>query len=314
MTPFSDALKSIFRGRGTRSEKRVSVIGTMGSGKTTALGLICLTCDTLSAVYPEFKFDIREKTSGIRQAPSDLRQGHFPPKTIPGTMYEADLILKWEDRFNTKIVRLPFCETAGEDIQKWISKFSASMYNIAQQDYRTAVDIYKYVLSSNGFILVIPVSRALMTTESPPLEKEPESLPRDPDLNLVRILEVIYDYKERTRSPPIEGMAVLLTKYDLIQPYAQSMGMDLYQPGGCRRFMEAFFPATLAKLKFYGLEKVRFFPSYVQVERVGKEGRIVKWPDGTDKIVMNPSRPRMPIYSEDSYIQLITWLKDTFAS
>jgi len=110
MTPFSDALKSIFRGRGTRSEKRVSVIGTRASGKTTALGLICLTCETLSSVYPGFKIRIVEKSSGIRQAPSDLRRGHFPPATLPGTWYEADLILKWEVRFSQKIIRLPFCD------------------------------------------------------------------------------------------------------------------------------------------------------------------------------------------------------------
>lgn len=312
MTPFSDALKAIFKGRGTRSEKRVSVIGTMGSGKTTALGLICLTCETLSSVYPGFKVRIVEKSSGIRQAPSDLRRGHFPPKTIPGTYYEADLIMKWEDTFSTKIIRLPFCETAGEDIQKWISRFSAGMYNL-QHDFRTAVELYKYVLSSHGFILVIPVSRALLSVEGPPIEREPESLPMDPDLNLVRILEAIYDYKEQTRGPPIEGMAVLLTKYDLIQPYAQSMGMDLYQPGGVKKFMDAFFPQTSQALKYYGLDKVRFFPSYVQVARDDK-GRVIKWPDGTDKIVMDQRRPRMPIYSEDQYIKFIHWLRDTFAS
>jgi len=312
MTPITDAVKAIFKGRGTRSEKRVSVIGTRASGKTTALGLICLTCETLSSIYPGFKVRIVEKSSGIRQAPSDLRRGHFPPATLPGVWYEADLILKWEDRFSQKIVRLPFCETAGEDIQKWISKFSQGMYQV-QQDFHSATELHKYVLSSNGFILVIPVSRALIFAEGKPLEREPEDLPIDPDLNLVRILEKIYDYKEQTQSPPIEGMAVLLTKYDLIQPYAQSMGMDLYQPGGVQKFMNAYFPQTSQALKYYGLEKVRFFPSYVQVER-DQKGRVIKWPDGTDKIVMNPHRPRMPVYSEDSYINLINWLRSTFAS
>jgi len=301
-----------FLDRSSQSEKRVSVIGTIGSGKTTALGLICLTCETLTNVDPTFKFDIREKTSGVRQAPSDLRQGHFPPKTLPGTYYEADLIMKWEGSFGDKIVRLPFCETAGEEVQRWINRFSRGMYDL-QRDFRSAGEIYKYVSSSNGFILVCPVSRALMFTPDKQLEQEPSDLPRDPDLNLVRILEAIYDYKERTHSPPIEGMAVLLTKYDVIQPFAQAMGVDLYQPGGPERFMKAYFPATTAKLNFYGIDKVQFFPSYVQVERM-PDNSLAKWPDGTDKIVLNPHRPRMPVYSEQDYINLINWIQRTWAS
>ena len=300
----------------TSAEKRVSVLGTMGSGKTTALGLTCLTCETLSAQYPSFKVRIVEKTSGIREAPSDLRQGHFPPKTLPGTYYEADLIMKWESNLGDKLVRLPFCETAGEDIQKLIGRFSQGMYNVST-DFYAAAEIHKYVLSSNGFILVCPASRALMFSEGEGLEKEPTDLLRDPDVNLVRILEAIYDYKEKTKSPPIEGMAVLLTKYDLIQPYAQSMGVDLYQGGdisfsGCTQFMNSFFPQTSQQLKYYGLDKVVFFPSYVQVQRASKEGKIVKWSDGADKIQMHPTRPRMPQYSESSYKMLVDWLRETF--
>ena len=303
-------------GRSTSAEKRVSVLGTMGSGKTTSLGLICLTCETLSSQWQNFKVRIIEKTSGIREAPSDLRQGHFPPKTVPGTYYEADVIMKWESNLGDKLIRLPFCETAGEDIQKLIGRFSEGMYNVSR-DFHAAGEIHKYILSSNGFILVCPASRALMFSEGQSIEKEPTNLLRDPDVNLVRILSAIYDYKEKTRSPPIEGMAVLLTKYDLIQPYAQSMGLDLYRGGdisfsGCQQFMNNFFPQTSQQLKYYGMDKVVFFPSYVQVQLADKMGKTAKWSDGSDKIMMHPSRPRMPQYSESSYKMLVEWLRETF--
>lgn len=297
----------------TQSEKRVSVIGTMGSGKTTALGLMCLTCETLSAYQPNFKSRIKEHTSGIRQAPSDLRRGHFPPKTLPGAAYEADLVLKQEGRFGTRIVRLPFCETAGEDIQKWISRFSGGMYS-QRHDYRVLSELYKYVLSSNGFILVCPTSRALMYTDSTGMEKEPDDLPVDPDVNLVRILEAMYDYKDQTKMTPIEGMAVLLTKYDMVREDTQHLGMDLSTVAGMQQFMNSFFPQTSQALKYYGMDKVRFFPSFVQVQRDQNDPRrFVKWPDGSDKILMNMHRPRMPQYSEQSYMDLINWLIETFA-
>lgn len=296
--------------RTQQSEKRVSVIGTVESGKTTALGLICLTCQTLSAQNIAFKSRIRERTSGIKQAPSDLRRGHFPPKTTPGSYYEADLLLKKEGHFGDRTVTLPFCETAGEDIQKWINSFSQSMY-VQRPKHHVVDELYKYVLNSEGFILVCPTSRALMHTGSQPLEAVPTGTSNDPDVNLSRIVDAIYDYKQQANMK-IEGIAVLTTKQDIIQPYAQSMGVDLTNPQGMQKFMTSFFPDTSQSLKWYGLDKIMFFPSWVQVERQ-QDGSPVKWQDGSEKILMNIRRPRMPQYSEQSYMNLVNWLVDTFA-
>ena len=304
-----NTFKGLFK-RTRQSEKRVSVIGTIESGKTTALGLICLTCQTLSAQNKGFKSRIRERTSGIKQAPSDLRSGHFPQKTLPGSYYEADLLLKQESSFGSKVVTLPFCETAGEDIQKWISHFNESMYQQRPQ-LQIIDELYKYVLNSHGVILVCPTSRALMHTDSMPLEAVPEGISRDPDVNLSRIIDAIYDYKRQAKMR-LEGIAVLATKQDMIQPYAQSMGIDLTNPVGMQKFMTSFFPDTSQSLKWYGLDKIRFFPSWVQVQR-DQTGKPLKWPDKTHRILMNPRRARMPQYSELSYMNLIEWLINTFA-
>lgn len=296
-------------------EKRVTSIGTWGSGKSTILRLILLTCETLSREFEGFTFTVDEKSSGISTGTSNLRQGKFPAATPPGEVYEADLVLRWKGKgrlSGRKTVRVPFCETAGEDIQKLIGKFGKGEYH-HHPYFGIAKNLSAKILSSNGFILICPVSRALMFHNLPPeWEKEPPDLPVDPDVNVVRMLRQIRAFKEAAKSSPIEGLAILLTKYDLIREYAQHMGIDLLtDPRNVDSFMNTFFPQTSAELKYHGLEKVKFFPCFVQVQRT-QEGRVVKWPDGSDKIEMHPHRPRMPIYNEAGIIELITWIRETF--
>lgn len=298
-------------------EKRVTTVGTWGSGKSTILGKLALTCETLSANDRNFTYTIDEKSSGICARSSNLRQARFPPATPPGNIYEADLVLRWKNKgvfSGWKTVRVPFCETAGEDIQKIIGKFGKGEYH-THPYWGVAKELSGKILASNGFMLICPVSRALLFHRMPDeWEKEPPDLPVDPDVNIVRILREIHAYKKQARSPRIEGMAIVLTKYDLVQEYLQRMGLDLLKhPQVVQEFMNTFFPQTAAELKFRGLDNVAFFPSFVQVRRTA-EGRIVKYPDdGSAQIEMHPTRPRMPIYSEAEDIRLLGWIRETFA-
>jgi hypothetical protein len=288
--------------------KRIIFVGTRGSAKTTALGCLSLTCDLKSLSDKNFVAFIDEKTSGgIRQVPSDLCQGKFPPATIAGNIYEADMVMSWQGVFGKKTVILPFAETAGEDMEKLIGPYHKDLYR-RQATFQEAKGLTDYICNSHGYVLVAPVSRALMF-DGKGIEKEPDSLLPDPDVNLARILASIYRYKRESRSPKIEGIAVLLTKYDMIDVFVKARGMDFYHEDGMRRFLHTYFRQTSSLLKYYGLEKVRFFPVHVQVERIEKKDGSVQF---TNNILTDPHR-NLPLYSEQSYLNLIDWIKETFA-
>lgn len=294
-------------------QKRVTFVGTRGSSKTTALGCLALTADILSTQDKNFTHFIDERTSGIRQVPSDLCAGYFPEATPPGLIYEADLYLSWKSTLGERTICLPFCETAGEDIQNLMGPYQTSVYKQALE-WDQAENLNKYICESQGYVLVVPVSRARMPGV-PKMDEEPDNLLQDPDVNIARILSAVYRYKKKSRSPNIEGIAVLLTKYDLIDAYVKSRGMDLYQPEGARQFLQTYFRQTSGLLKYYGLEKVRFFPVHVQVERQKMPDgstQLVKWNDGHGyKIAVDHDR-NLPVYSEQSFLNLIQWIKNTF--
>lgn len=298
---------------------RFSVLGTVGSGKTTVSALTVLTTQTLSNNLPNFTCRTLEGSSSILQAASDLRRGRFPPKTPPDApaAFESGLLMKWSEWKGGKHVHVPICDVAGEDIQGMIVRFGANMYTPGAQAYAAAVNLINYVKDSDGFIVVIPASRALIFADDYQMEKENEDISADPDVNVTHILDAVISHKEQCRGRPIKGIAVVITKWDLLAPYAIQKGMDLYDPTGqgIRNFMESCFPATSQLLKNYGLAKVKFFPSYVTVER-DSQGQLKTWNDGSYRIktdMEEPNPKRIPKYAEQSYVQLIDYLK-TFAA
>ena len=301
-----DVLKDTFSGS-TEAHKRVILVGTRGSSKTTALGCLSLTCDIKSLSDPNFSAFIDEKTSGILQVPSDLCMGRFPEATPPGWLYEADMIMTKKGRFGKKTVVIPFCETAGEDMEALIGPHSQSIYQ-RHTTYHEARQLTEYICNSHGYILAVPVPRARIKNGQP-VEHEPDVLLQDPDVNIRRILAAIFRYKRQSKSPDVEGIAVLLTKYDMANVYCKAKGMDLYQREGATRFLHTYFRQTTSLLKHYGMEKVQFFPVHVQTYK--KE-----LPDGdveyTNQIMVNPE-DNLPIYSRDSYLSLIDWILETFA-
>jgi len=261
---------------------------------------------------------VDEKTSGIRQAPSDLRNGMFPKQTplSQGAIFEADFIMRWHTNFGTQRIRMPFCETAGEEISRLISRFSKGMYELDTRDFAHAKLLYEQILQSNGFIVIAPVTRAQFF-DGHGMEEEPTDI-KDPDVNISRLLECIYNYKEETGSQPIKGIAVLLTKADAMITMLRSKGMDLDTAHGRNLFMSRYFPETNAVLRFYGMDKVRLWPSGVELD--------VKQNNETKELepFMHPDNPkrgykikvvkdkRLPVYSMPTYIELVDWVKQTF--
>jgi hypothetical protein len=287
---------------------RFATLGSTGSGKTVVNGLINLSSQTLSSDDSNFKCCILEGSSRILEAVSNLRRGRFPEKTLPfqSIAAESGLLLQWDGVFGSKKIQVPICDIAGEDIQVMIQKYSKTESGPSASAYSAAMNLINYVRDSDGFILIVPASKALMFAEDKVVERESEDIAFDPDVNLNRILSDVYNHKKQSHGKPIKGIAVVITKWDLVMPYAQNMGMDIYTPSGLKEFMDVCFPGTSQILKFYGMDKIRFFPSYVDLD-YNSDGSVKRWEDKTPVIKMN--RRRRPSYSEQSYVDMIGYLK-----
>ena len=291
-----------------------AMLGTVGSGKTTAAGFMVTTAITMSASNPGFVCDVIESKSGILEAQSLLRRGHFPPKTNPNSAlpYESGLLMRWSSSLRKREMHLPICDVAGEVVADLATKYREGMYDLEEATFKETAFLVEQLKDRDGFILTIPASRAFMFAGDQPLEAEPvlgsQEKGADPDVNLSRILEAIIDHKRRYKTHPIQGIAVIVTKYDLVKSICEQEGMDLYDESGLgfRNFMNTCFPATANKLRFFGLENVAFFPSEVRLTPD-------PWPDGTPRIEILRRRPtgepcRVPKYPERQYERVIHYL------
>jgi len=303
-------------------ERRASVFGMVESGKTTILGLLEIVCVDYAnkANKPgsktKFHFYVQERTSGIRQAASELRQGMFPEKTPPDHVFEADFMMRFDKTFGKQHLRLPFCETAGETVTKLLERFQEGQYDInpAMDD---AALIHDYILDTDAIILIAPVTRPMG------LEKEIGAPLNLPDVNLSRCLSGIYGYKmEDQRSNPnyrrIRGIGVFLTKYDAVKVTLRARHMDLETKEGVHAFMGKYFPETYSVLGWYGLENVRFWPTGVEIDtkrnvETGKKEPFLHplnqnrgW-----KIKVDHNRNVPKGNYEEPMYEFIEWLKDT---
>jgi len=315
-------------------KNRVSLIGTVGAGKSTVVGGVVMTAETLVADDPNFFCRVIEGTSEIHEDVSKLRDGHFPTKTVPFGAFasEAGLLMEWEKRVGlgpisakvgTKMLQLPICDVSGEDLSYMIRQVRAvgPLGNIAKQAVRNLI---AYVRESDGFIITIKATRAKgLFQKGKQLELEQdEKLSADPDVNLVRLLEDLMNYKQTHRSRPIKGVAVVITAWDRLKSEAERIGFDILNPmvgqSDLHNFVKACFPAVYAAIKSLRIPNVAYFPSFFETE-TNEDNTEKPWPDGTPQIkqrrtdVGNPDEwwrdLRKISYSERSYVDLIEWLK-----
>lgn len=302
--------------------KNITFIGTRGSSKTTSLGCIDLVCEIESARNPKFIYRIDERTSGgISQISADLCRGIFPRSTVSGNIYQADIYLSWKNGVfgGDKNVVIPVAETAGEDIENLMGIYRGDkLYKVTPMPVE-ADNLIRKIAASQGLILTIAVPRAGERFPQK-LDAEPDSIHATPDLNAMRILNAILQYKQSTRgAKPVEGIAVLLTKYDMVAQWLERMDMDLYDPVEAQKYLTTYFRKTIALLKNFGLDKVEFFPVHVMVEKtINKDGTVIfhKWngEEGKhgDKIMINWER-NLPEFSENQYARLLEWIHTRIA-
>jgi len=300
-------------------ERRASVFGMVESGKTTILGLLEIVCVDYAnrcnkpGEKEKFHFLVQERTSGIRQAGSELRLGMFPEKTPPDHVFEADFLMRFGGTFGEKVIRLPFCETAGETMTKLLDRFQRGQYDITP-NMQDAHLIHDYILDTDAIVLIAPVTRPLG------LEKEIGAALNLPDVNLARLCAGIYEYKMRDMQTnpnyrPIRGIAVFLTKYDAVKDFLEAKHMNLNTEEGVHAFMSKYFPETYAVLGWYGLENVRFWATGVEIETEKNEmGQIVPKlhplnPARGYKIRVDHNR-NVPVFTEQPFYEFIEWLRD----
>jgi hypothetical protein len=205
-------------------------------------------------------------------------------------------------------MHLPICDFPGEVMAKMAGKYGRGQYKL--RAHSELAPLIEHVRDRDGFILVVPASRALLFMDDEQLEAEPDDMQFDPDVNLSRILEHVIEYKKVSKGKPIKGIAVVVTKYDTIKNFALSEGMDLYDETGAgfQNFMSTCFPATYNKLNFFGVENVRFFPSEVGLHEDA-------WGPKDKRINVIRKREddtpcRVPEYPEESYKNLINYLRE----
>ena len=300
-------------------KNRWALIGTVASGKSTVAALLVLTAQTLQSQLPNFFCDVVENTSNILVDVSNLRRGHFPPKTTAYGKYatEAGLLLGWNTtpgegallgklKLGKKQMHIPICDLAGEDLQAG-QKGMPSFEQIGSAAFSQARQLREYVRESDGLILIAPASKALMFKDDVQIEREAADIEFDPDVNLARMMGDIVEHRRRVRKP-LKGIAFVITKWDMIAPYAQDLGMDVTTTQGLNEFLDVCFPSTKMRIKMLVEDwgtRVEYFPSFVDVQRNG-DGSLRKWDDDSAKILVKDRR--IPSYGSQYMVNLINFV------
>lgn len=319
-------------------KNRISLIGTVGAGKSTVVGGVVMTAETMVRDYAKtnnpFFCRVLEGRSEIHQDVSDLREGRFPAKTAAFGEFasEAGLLLEWERKITVlgrtrtltkKLLQVPICDIAGEDLQQTIRqvRMQGALGDYAKSKVRNLIS---YVRESDGYIITIKSTRAKGLGKQIEQEKD-KKLSRDPDVNLVRLLENLMNYKMTHRSRPLKGVAVVITAWDRLKPVADRIGFDILDPDMGQQDLENFvascFPSTYAAIQSLRVPNVQYFPSFFEVE-TDENDNVIYWPDNptSPKIrprlkdpFQNPSNwwegIRKVSYSESQFERLILWLK-----
>jgi len=224
---------------------------------------------------------------------------------------ESGLLMKYKSMFGEKSVQVPLVDCSGEDISLFIRQVDQKQRDLLSQVYyNNAQALKNYVRDADGYILVVPASKVLIG-KNQQIEQEAGlklGLDIDPDVNLHRILADVVDYKVKHRGHPIKGLAIVVTKWDLLAPIADELNMNILTEDGLKTFLDVCIPATAQEIKACDIKNVQCFPSWFDIERDSKTGMPLLDGDGHTSIIVD-EKTRRPKYSEESYMRLFDWLK-----
>jgi hypothetical protein len=305
-------------------KERAALVGTVGSGKSTFAASLGITTQTLMSIRKEFFCRIVERNSNILGDMSNLRSGRFPNKTASLQTFaaEAGYVLGKKNFLGTKQMQMPVCDIAGEDLQMMIRQYGSEIGSLGAVAYSASQNLTRYVKECNIQVICADASRAVLGHEGQQIKQETDkALHFDPDVNLVRILNDVFDYRDQIHKP-LKGIALVVTKWDELKPHVEHLGLDLFNPteNDMATFMDTFYPSVSQAIKSYLWDnkntKVAYFPFYVEVER-NEDGTEKKRNDGSLIVKAKQSQQlsdvRKPSYAEQSTANAIDWLLE-FAS
>jgi hypothetical protein len=296
-------------------KNRITMIGTMGAGKSAHLASLLIAADrkvskSRNTEYP-FRYLIEEGSGNIEHDKSAMRAGHFPPKTgaLKASVVEPGLTFEWshvshalgkEITLSRKIAKMPIADLAGEDLCQLIEKVS-QVRTLQQASQINAERITNIITQSEGLMFIIKATRAQGLGIQ--LEKEPvgiDGLSIYSDANYKRMINGIVKYKrQHPNSPPLRGIAVVITAWDGLASVAKQIEQitgSPFDPTFYKRdkngnidttrsqeildkFLYMCFPSTHAAITSLHLGNVKYFPSFIETEK-DSTGNPVCW-EGT---------------------------------
>ena len=285
------------------SEGGITLIGTKGAGKSALLASLLIAADrrvskSRGTEYP-FIYSIDEGTGDIENSKSAMRAGHFPPKT--GKMgistvepcatfnYKHIKMLPGGIPFKVydKTVKSVMADLAGEDLINLIERVNKAR-TLADAERIPSDRAITMVCKSNAILIIAKATR-IQGLDGVELEKEPTDetgMSIYSDANMKRMIQGIVKFKSQNSSfPPLNHVGVVITAWDGLAPIAEQISRITGEPFNpldtkvsavsLDKFMRAFYPSTHAAITSLGLTDIRYFPSFIELEKVN--GKPVSW-------------------------------------
>jgi energy-coupling factor transporter ATP-binding protein EcfA2 len=305
-------------------KNRFGLIGPVGSGKSTIAAMLGLVTQTLSSIRQDFYCRILERNSNIYGDISNIRAGYFPEKTVAFDNYATEAGFLFARKSNLpfggyKKLQMPICDVAGETLQMNIRQYAQTREPLTGAQMSAAKSVTQYVKQSEGIIVAADASRVMLGRGFKNVQVKTEDdkfLHRDPDVNLVRLLNDIFDYREQIKKP-LKAVAIMITKWDELKLHVEHQGINIMNPdqADLSLFMDTWFPSVSQCVKAYALDhpqtQVKYFPTFIEVER-DDQNEPKKWDDEHIIIKAKVSEEicdwRKPACSEEVYTEFIDWL------
>ena len=282
---------------------RIALMSPPNDGKTTTVAGLFMRAngkvgDTLHT-DSKFKCRMLERGSSVHQDVSDLSNGIFPAKTqtylgfrsSPGLLLEQfrhiGLSIPLTGRIFGRNNLRPAPKLWHKALQISINDLPGETLNQVMWQYRLKTGPQQKVIADmignaitemrNCQAYIFILNAALAHGLGLPIESERDpNVSRDPDVNLVRMLEDIANYKAK-HSQQIKAAYVVITQWDKLEPRASQIGFDLFDTNLVRRqsdleeFVRHCFPQFFGALHSSGVKLVNYYPTFFQTEK-NKDG------------------------------------------
>ncbi len=289
----------------------VSIVGVMGGGKTTALGLLHEGLTAYAAASKNFQFEAGLASAGyLYDVVRRLRSGEFPEKTPPGSREEVKLKMRFKRTLGWNEIELDSYDISGEDIMETLEAMrSARSVQQIISDLRERKTLAA-ILNSDVFIFVVD-SLVCDPTHS----KESEAKKAEHDLFLGHLCLALQEYKKGTRGN-IKALALIFAKYDLAELFLPLGRVDYYsmdnretpmeteketQSKSFEEVVKTYLVTTYNNLR-YALKTVK--PSNLKYFRSG----VMTKKDEQTGLSSNIALPLQ--FTANEYVRIARWLSE----